>query len=183
MRSGSGRGRRTGTAGGSDLLLSRDRSRSKRLQRTEGEDERGEGRRDVEVVVRVAAAVARDVERRHHLNVVKRSETGEFGGAWLQGHGLSVGSEVMGLSLRVLRAASSRQMQPDEPVVVSYGPIKTATLSVLRHQQQRHDDARRVENAEGEREQEAALRQEGGRRDQLAHLPNEGAATDECRTE
>ena len=36
---------------------------------------------------------------------VKRSDTGEFGGAWLEGHGLSVGSEVLGLSSRVLRAA------------------------------------------------------------------------------
>ena len=30
--------------------------------------------------------------------MVKRSEIGESGGAWLQGHGLSVGSEVLGLS-------------------------------------------------------------------------------------
>ena len=37
--------------------------------------------------------------------MVKRSEIREFGEAWLQRHGLSVGSEGLGFSSRVLRAA------------------------------------------------------------------------------
>jgi len=57
--------------------------------------------------------------------MVKRSGIGEFGGMRLQGHGPSVGSEVMGLSSRVRRAAPRLQMQSDEPVVASYGPAKT----------------------------------------------------------
>ena len=76
--------------------------------------------------------------------MVKRSEVGESGGAWLQRHGLSVGSEVLGLSSRVLRAASSLQMQPDEPVVASYGTAKTATLTML----ERLDDLEHAEAAQ-----------------------------------
>jgi len=58
--------------------------------------------------------------------MVKRSENGVLGAAWLQGHGLSVGPEVMGCYSRVRRAASSLQMQPGEPVVARYGATKTA---------------------------------------------------------
>ena len=57
--------------------------------------------------------------------MVKRSEIGEFGGAWLQGYSLSVGSEVMHRFSRVRRAAPSHQMQPDELLVASYGTAKT----------------------------------------------------------
>ena len=58
--------------------------------------------------------------------MVKRSENGVLGAAWLQRHGLSVGSEVMGRSSRVRRAASSLQMQAHEPLVARYGATKTA---------------------------------------------------------
>ena len=58
--------------------------------------------------------------------MVKRGEIGGFGAARLQGHGLPVGSETLGLSSRVRRAASSLPMQPAEPVVAKYGPTKTA---------------------------------------------------------
>jgi len=57
--------------------------------------------------------------------MVKRSENGDLGGLWQEGHGLPEISEVLGLSSRVRRAAQSLQMQPDEPVVASYGPAKT----------------------------------------------------------
>ena len=58
--------------------------------------------------------------------MVERSENGDLGGLWLEGHGLSVGSETLGLFPRVRRAASSLQMQTDEPVEASYGLAKTA---------------------------------------------------------
>ena len=51
--------------------------------------------------------------------MVKRSENGDLGGLWLEGHGFSVGSEVPGLSSRVRRAAPSLQMQSDVPVMAS----------------------------------------------------------------
>ena len=63
--------------------------------------------------------------------MVRRSETGNLGGLWLKGHGLSGGSEVIGRSPRVRRAAPSLQMQSDEPALSSYGLAKTATLTVL----------------------------------------------------
>ena len=62
--------------------------------------------------------------------MVKRSEIAEFGGAWLQGHGLSVGSGVLGFASRLLRVALSLKMQPEEPAVASYGLAKTATLTM-----------------------------------------------------
>ena len=65
--------------------------------------------------------------------MVKRSEIVDLRGLWLEGHGLSVGSETLGLSSRVQGAAQSLQMQSDEPVVSSYGLAKTATLTMLRH--------------------------------------------------
>ena len=63
--------------------------------------------------------------------MVKGSETGYFGAAWLQDHGLPVGSETLGVSPRVRRAAPSLQMQPEEPAAAGRGPTKTATLTVL----------------------------------------------------
>ena len=69
--------------------------------------------------------IAKPVSQSHHLHVGRRREIGEFGAAWLQGHGLSVGSEVMGCSSRLRRAASSLQDQQQEPVVASHGPAKT----------------------------------------------------------
>ena len=63
--------------------------------------------------------------------MVKRSENGNLGGLWLEGHGLSVGPGTMNLSSRVRGAAPSRQMQSDEPVVSRYGAAKTATLTML----------------------------------------------------
>ena len=63
--------------------------------------------------------------------MVKRGEIVNLGGLWREGHGLSEGSETLGLSSRVRRAASSLQMQSDEPVVASYGLAKTATSTIL----------------------------------------------------
>ena len=63
--------------------------------------------------------------------MVKRSEMGDFGAAWLQDHGLPVGSETLGVPSRVRRAAPSLQMQPEEPVGAGSGPAKTATLTML----------------------------------------------------
>ena len=65
--------------------------------------------------------------------MVKRSEVVNLGGLWLKGHGLSEGSETLGLSSRVRRAAPSLQMQTDEPMETSHGLAKTATLTILRH--------------------------------------------------
>ena len=53
--------------------------------------------------------------------MVRRSEIGDLGGVWLEGHGLSVGYVVLGLSSRGRRAAPSLQMQSDELPVASYG--------------------------------------------------------------
>ena len=58
---------------------------------------------------------------------------GVLGGLWLEGHGLSVGSEALGCFSGVRRAASSLQMQSEKPVVASYGLTKTATLTMLAH--------------------------------------------------
>ena len=69
--------------------------------------------------------------------MVKRSENGVLDAAWLQGHGLPVGPEVMGRSSRVRRVAPCLQMQPDEPVEASYGLAKTATLTILRRPRSR----------------------------------------------
>ena len=54
--------------------------------------------------------------------MVRRSENGDLGTAWLQGHRLAEGSETLGLSSRVSKAASSLQMQPEEPVAASVAP-------------------------------------------------------------
>ena len=63
--------------------------------------------------------------------MVKRSEIGDFGAAWLRCHGCSVGSETLSLSTRVQRAAPSLQMHPEESVVASRGPTKAVTLTML----------------------------------------------------
>ena len=63
--------------------------------------------------------------------MVKASEIGILGAALRRSHGLSAESEVLGLSSRVRRAASSLQMQSEETVVASYGPAKTAILTML----------------------------------------------------
>ena len=63
--------------------------------------------------------------------VAKRGGIGELGGAWLEGHGLSVGSETTGRFSRVRRAARSLQMQTEELLEASYGLAKTATLTML----------------------------------------------------
>ena len=63
--------------------------------------------------------------------MVKRSENVNLGGLWLKGHGLSVGSETLGLFSRVRRAAPSVQMQTEEPMVAKHGPAKTPLLTVL----------------------------------------------------
>ena len=53
--------------------------------------------------------------------MVKRSENGDSGGLWLEGHALPMSSDLLGLSSRERRAAPSLQMQPDELPVASYG--------------------------------------------------------------
>ena len=65
--------------------------------------------------------------------MVKGSEIGILGAALRRSHGLSAASEVLGLSSRVRRAASSLQMQSEETVLASYGPTKTAILTMLAH--------------------------------------------------
>ena len=65
--------------------------------------------------------------------MVKRSELGILGAALRRSHGLSAESEVLCLSSRVRRAASSLQMQSEETVLASYGPTKTAILTMLFH--------------------------------------------------
>jgi len=64
--------------------------------------------------------------------MVRRGEIVNLCGLWLDGHGLPEGSETLGLSSRVRRAAPSRQMRSDEPVEQSYGLAKTAALTMLR---------------------------------------------------
>ena len=58
--------------------------------------------------------------------MVKRSEIVDLGGIWLEGHGLSVGSETLGLFSRVRRAALRLQTQPEEPLVDSHGLAQSA---------------------------------------------------------
>ena len=65
--------------------------------------------------------------------MVERSGIGILGAALRRSHGLSAESEGLGLSSRVRRAASSLQMQSEEPVVASYPPTKTAILTMLSH--------------------------------------------------
>ena len=65
--------------------------------------------------------------------MVKGSEIGILGAALRRSHGFSAESEVLGLSSRVRRAASRLQRQSEETVLDSYGPTKTAILTMLRH--------------------------------------------------
>ena len=58
--------------------------------------------------------------------MVKRSENVNLGGLWLKGHGLSVGSETLGLFSRVRRAAPSLQTQSEKPLVARYGLPRSA---------------------------------------------------------
>ena len=84
----------------------------------------------IEKSVRSNAAPATTAMRITYLEGhIKGSEIGILGAAWLQDHGLPVGSETAGLSSRVPRAAPRLQMQPEEPVVASCGPAKTAALT------------------------------------------------------
>jgi len=62
--------------------------------------------------------------------MVKRSENGNVGGLWLEGHGLPKGSEVLDLSSRVRKAATSLHKPSDEPLEASCGLAKTATLTI-----------------------------------------------------
>ena len=63
--------------------------------------------------------------------MLKRGGIVNLGRLWREGHGLSVRSEVMGRFYRVRRAASSLQLQPEEPAVARCGLTKTATLTML----------------------------------------------------
>ena len=67
-------------------------------------------------------------EKRPQLEtwMVKRSENGNLGGLWLEGHGLSVGPGTMNLSSRVRGAAPSLQMQSEKPPEDSHGLAKSA---------------------------------------------------------
>ena len=67
--------------------------------------------------------------------MVKRSENGVFG----RDSGASEGSETLGLSYGVRRAAPSLPMQPEEPVMVRYGTATTATLTLLEHRREEAD--------------------------------------------
>ena len=58
--------------------------------------------------------------------MVKRSEIVNVGGLWLEGLGLSVGSETLGPFSRVRRAAPSLQTQSEEPPVDSHGLAQSA---------------------------------------------------------
>ena len=61
--------------------------------------------------------------------MVNRSETGDLGGLWLKGVGLSAGPEAMHRFSRVRRAAPRLRMQPVELLAASFGlATKTATL-------------------------------------------------------
>ena len=57
--------------------------------------------------------------------MVKRGEVVGLRSLWLEGHGVPEGSEVLGRSSRVRRAAPSLRTQPDELLVASYGATKT----------------------------------------------------------
>jgi len=47
--------------------------------------------------------------------MVRRGEIVDSGGLWLEGHGLLDGSEVLGLSSRVRRAAQAFRRSPMSP--------------------------------------------------------------------
>ena len=93
-----------------------------------------ERRLEGEVVAQLVGArrVLERVVGRAVPELAKRGENGILGGLWLEGHGLSVKSDLLDLSSRVPRAAPSLQTQSVEPVVASCGANKTATLAMLR---------------------------------------------------
>ena len=66
--------------------------------------------------------------------MVKRGEIVNLGGLWLEGHGLSLASEKLGLFSRVRRAAPIHRTQSEKPLVDSHGLAKTATLTILRYE-------------------------------------------------
>ena len=78
---------------------------------TEGQREGGYHHLPVDVLERRAD---------HEAWMVKRGESVSLGGHWLKCHGLSVESDLLGLSFRVPRVAPSLQTQAVEPVVASY---------------------------------------------------------------
>ena len=63
--------------------------------------------------------------------MVKQRHVGVLGAALRRSHGFSAEPKVLRLSSRVRRAASSLQMQSEETVLDSYGPTKTAILTML----------------------------------------------------
>ena len=63
--------------------------------------------------------------------MIKRSGVGLSGAALRRSQGFSAESEALGLSCRVRRAAPSLQMLSEVTVVASYGPTKTAILTML----------------------------------------------------
>ena len=75
--------------------------------------------------------LARAARQHDDAWAVKRSENGDWGGLWREGHGLSEGSDPPGLSSRVRRTAPGLQMRSVEPAAASYGATKTATLPML----------------------------------------------------
>ena len=83
--------------------------------------------------------------------MVTGSKIGILGAALRRSHGLSAESEVLGLSSRVRRAASSLQMQSEETVLASYGPTKTAILTMLRGSPPPRLMVRRSEGGEARR--------------------------------
>ena len=63
--------------------------------------------------------------------MVRHSGIGLLGAALCPSESFSAEPEVLGLSSRVRRAAPRHQMQSEKTVVASYGPSKTAILTVL----------------------------------------------------
>ena len=65
------------------------------------------------------------------MMVPGRSEHGNVSDVWQDGHGPSVGSEVLDRCSRVRKAASSLQMKSEEREVTNCGTAKDATLAML----------------------------------------------------
>ena len=66
-----------------------------------------------------------------HLGGETQRNIGLWGAALRRSQGFPAEPEVLGLSSRVRRAAPSLQIQPEETVVASCGPTKTAILTML----------------------------------------------------
>ena len=56
-----------------------------------------------------------------------------FEGLWVKAHGISAGSEMLGLSFRVRRAALSLQIQSNELMFFRYALAKTTTSTMRAH--------------------------------------------------